>query len=69
MGESCLEHSGMEQAIKDSRAENQELKQEVKMLRNRLPLWASSLISLLTFALGYTVCYIEMIKHIYQIKP
>lgn len=66
--ETCLEHSGMEQAIKDTREENQELKQEVKILRNRLPIWASSLISLLTFALGYMVCYIEMIKHIYQQK-
>jgi len=57
----CKEHSGIE--VKLNKLEKSEDKQweAINRLRNRPPLWATAVISLLTFLLGCSVTYAGLI--------
>ena len=55
--EECKKHSGMESDIKTLQKDTTEQWTAINLLRNRLPLWATIVISLLTFLLGISVKY------------
>lgn len=65
--ELCKAHSGLEQRIKNVEQEEKRLHQvdeeqwtAINQLRNRLPAWATVVISLLTFLLGIALTYASM---------
>jgi hypothetical protein len=57
MEDFCKAHSGIEQKLKDLEGDTKEQWTAINQLRNRLPVWATIVISLLTFLLGATATY------------
>lgn len=57
MEDFCKAHSGLEQKLKDLEGDTKEQWVAINQLRNRLPVWATIVISLLTFLLGATATY------------
>jgi hypothetical protein len=53
----CKAHSGIEQKLENLESDTKEQWQAINQLRNRLPVWATIVISLLTFFLGATATY------------
>ena len=53
----CRAHSGIENRISKVEAETEKQWKVLDELRNRLPIWATIVISLLTFLLGASVTY------------
>jgi len=53
----CNAHSGIEQKLKDLESDTKDQWTAINQLRNRLPVWATIVISLLTFLLGATATY------------
>ena len=56
----CTEHSGMVADIKTLKMSDEKQWKEIDGLRNRLPVWATIVISVLTFSLGATATYASM---------
>jgi hypothetical protein len=63
----CRAHSGIEQNIKDLQEDSKEQWLAINQLRNRLPVWATVIISLLTFLLGATATYAGLAAKIAQL--
>ncbi len=57
MEEFCKEHSGFEARLEKVEDDTEKQWTVLDKLRNRLPVWATIVISLLTFFLGATVTY------------
>ena len=53
----CLGHSGIDERISKVETETEKQWKVLDQLRNRLPVWATIVISLLTFLLGASVTY------------
>ena len=53
--ELCKHHSGFEQQLIELQKDKDEQWDAINALRNRLPTWATIVISLLTFLLGCSV--------------
>ena len=53
----CKAHSGIDERILKVEAETEKQWKVLDQLRNRLPVWATIVISLLTFLLGASVTY------------
>lgn len=53
----CKAHSGIDQKLRNLESDNVEQWTAINQLRNRLPVWATIVISLLTFLLGATATY------------
>lgn len=53
--EECKKHSGFEQQLIELQKDKEEQWDAINALRNRLPTWATIVISLLTFLLGCSV--------------
>jgi len=56
-GKVCDAHSGLLSDIKFLKKDNDEQWTAINQLRNRLPTWATVVISLLTFLLGCSLTY------------
>ncbi|MBN1807186.1 MAG: hypothetical protein JW837_18210 [Sedimentisphaerales bacterium] len=48
----CEEHSGLVKAIENLEDSDRDQWEAIKKIQNRLPVWATAVISLLTFLLG-----------------
>jgi len=53
----CKAHSGIEERLSNIETETEKQWQVLDQLRNRLPVWATIVISLLTFLLGASITY------------
>lgn len=53
----CKGHSGIDERISKVEGETEKQWKVLDQLRNRLPVWATIVISLLTFLLGGTMTY------------
>lgn len=53
----CKAHSGIEQKIRSLESDTKDQWTAINQLRNRLPGWATIVISLLTFLLGASITY------------
>jgi len=53
----CKAHSGIDKRIENVEKDTKEQWTAINQLRNRLPTWATFVISLLTFLLGTTATY------------
>lgn len=53
----CKGHSGIDERISKVEAETEKQWKVLDQLRNRLPVWATIVISLLTFLLGGAITY------------
>ena len=53
----CKGHSGIDERVSKVEAETEKQWKVLDQLRNRLPAWATIVISLLTFLLGVSVTY------------
>ncbi|MBN1392936.1 MAG: hypothetical protein JW947_09055 [Sedimentisphaerales bacterium] len=60
MDGNCPAHSGIEKEIETLKESDKKQWEAIDHLRNRLPVWATLLISVLTFALGATLTYAGM---------
>ena len=60
----CDEHSGCIKAIENLEKSDGELWSAVKKIQNRPPVWATAVISLLTFLLGASLTYAGLITKI-----
>lgn len=58
MGETCQAHSGIIQDISNLKESDERQWEIINKLQNRLPAWATLIISLLTFFLGLAIGYI-----------
>jgi NO-binding membrane sensor protein with MHYT domain len=58
--EFCSLHSGTLARLDNVEEDNRDQWEAIKNLQNRLPVWATMLISLLTFALGVTLTYASL---------
>jgi len=56
----CKAHSGVDERIKNLEDSDKDQWQVINQLRNRLPVWATLLISILTFLLGAALTYASM---------
>jgi NO-binding membrane sensor protein with MHYT domain len=65
--EYCQAHSGMEQRISKVETDTEKQWKVLDQLRNRLPVWATIVISLLTFLLGGAITYATFAVKIAQI--
>ena len=62
----CKGHSGIEQKLKNLENDTKEQWTAINQLRNRLPVWATLVISLLTFLLGATATYAGLAVKVVQ---
>ena len=62
MSEVCDAHSGVLADIKQLKKDTDEQWTAINQLRNRLPAWATIVISLLTFLLGCALTYARFVK-------
>ena len=53
----CKSHSGIDERLSKVEAETEKQWKVLDQLRNRLPVWATIVISLLTFLLGASITY------------
>lgn len=53
----CKAHSGIEERVSKVETETEKQWKVLDQLRNRLPVWATIVISLLTFLLGASITY------------
>lgn len=60
MDDKCPAHSGIEKEIEALQGSDRDQWDAINHLRNRLPVWATLLISVLTFALGAALTYAGM---------
>lgn len=67
--ELCQAHSGIEQQLENLENDTKEQWTAINQLRNRLPVWATLVISLLTFLLGATATYAGLAVKFIQAKP
>jgi len=58
----CNEHSGFLADIKNLQESDKELWEAVKKIQARPPVWATAVISLLTFLLGCSLTYAGLIS-------
>lgn len=58
--ELCKAHSGIEQQLENLENDTKEQWTAINQLRNRLPVWATIVISLLTFFLGGSITYASL---------
>ena len=59
----CQEHSAVEEAIKTLKQSDKDQWDAIKSLQNRLPIWATTLISILTFGIGCVSTYAVMLRN------
>lgn len=57
----CSQHSGMVQTLALLKESFLKIEKSVDAIRNRPPVWATALISFLTFLLGCSITYISMV--------
>jgi len=62
----CKAHSGIEQKLKSLENDTKDQWTAINQLRNRLPAWATIVISLLTFLLGATATYAGLAVKVIQ---
>ena len=62
----CKAHSGIEQKLKSLENDTKDQWTAINQLRNRLPVWATIVISLLTFLLGATATYAGLAVKVVQ---
>ncbi len=62
----CDKHSGIDERMSNVEAETEKQWKVLDQLRNRLPVWATIVISLLTFFLGASVTYAAFAVKIVQ---
>jgi len=60
MSETCKAHSGVMQDIENLKDSDKRQWVVIEKLQNRLPVWATLLISVLTFALGVSLTYARL---------
>jgi hypothetical protein len=60
--ECCKEHTGHEQRIDNCEKTNDEQWKAINELRNRLPVWATVVISVLTFFLGGALTFAGLVS-------
>lgn len=56
----CKAHSGILQSLKNLEDSDKDQWTVINQLRNRLPVWATLVISILTFLLGAALTYASM---------
>jgi len=66
MSDFCEAHSGILAGVKQLQKENDEQWTAINQLRNRLPVWATIVISLLTFLLGCSLTYAGLAQRMAQ---
>lgn len=67
MDEFCKAHSGIEQQLENLEGDTKDQWTAINQLRNRLPVWATIVISLLTFFLGATATYAGLAVKVAQV--
>jgi len=60
----CKGHSGIDERITKVEAETEKQWKVLDQLRNRLPVWATLVISLLTFLLGGAITYATFVVNV-----
>ena len=65
--EPCKEHSGVEKAIENLESSDHQQWESIKKIQNRPPIWATALISVLTFALGCSITYASLVVRLAKI--
>ena len=66
--EVCELHSGMETEIKNLKESDKQQWQAIQELQNRLPVWATVVISTLTFFCGAAMTYAALVVKISQVR-
>jgi NO-binding membrane sensor protein with MHYT domain len=66
--EKCEEHSGCTADIENLKESNKEIWEAIKKIQNRLPVWATAVISLLTFLFGCSITYAGLVVKIMEMK-
>jgi hypothetical protein len=66
--EKCEEHSGCITEIKNLKHSDKEQWDAIKKIQDRLPIWATAVISLLTFLFGCSVTYAGLVVKIMEMK-
>lgn len=64
--ELCQAHSGIETQLENLENDTKQQWTAINQLRNRLPVWATIVISLLTFLLGATATYAGLAVKVVQ---
>ena len=64
MVEKCEEHSGCITEIANLKLSDKEQWEAIKKIQNRPPVWATAVISLLTFLLGCSLTYAGLIAKV-----
>jgi hypothetical protein len=69
--EQCPMHSGFESEISVLKESDKEQWSAIKDIQKRPPAWATAVISILTFLLGYAVAYASMVVKVAEMvkKP
>lgn len=58
----CELHSGLVTELENLKISDEKQWTAIEKLQNRLPVWATFTISLLTFLLGFTISYAAQLK-------
>jgi len=64
----CKQHSGFEQRLKSREEDDEKQWEAIERLRNRLPVWATVVISVLTFLLGGALTFAGLASKIINIQ-
>ena len=64
MTEKCDEHSGCVAEIANLKQSDEKQWQAIKKIQNRPPIWATAVISLLTFLLGCSLTYAGLVSRL-----
>jgi len=63
MIEKCEDHSGCMQSLRQLEQSDRDLWEAVKKIQSRPPVWATAVISLLTFMLGCSLTYASILSN------
>lgn len=64
MGAKCEEHSGFEARLVNLEDSDKKQWTSIEKIQNRLPVWGTVVISLLTFLLGASLTYAGMVSEL-----
>lgn len=64
----CDDHSGCMAEIANLKASDKDQWEAIKKIQNRPPVWATAVISLLTFLFGCSLTYASLLSQIMELK-
>jgi hypothetical protein len=68
--DSCTEHGAIVTEINNLKASDAKQWEAIEQIKNRLPVWGTAIISLLTFLLGASLTYAGLVTRIATVaKP